>query len=164
MFSATFGLFLQYFHVFLSFLPVFQAFTCHICIYWQNSLAEQLSTVTWQDRIEELGPPLTGKNVGRKGLNFGRTKWLAPLWKWPSYAYDFGPYIYFVGCVVVIRNIFKCRRLYNCSQAHQTCYNIHTTHLTRSSFIVKSIIISTLLPDLKDRMGSTRSQALAEQR
>ena len=30
----------------------------------------------------------------------------------------------------------------------QTCYNIHTTHLTRSSFIVKSLIISTLLPDL----------------
>ena len=79
LFFATFGWFLQYFHVFLSFLPVFQAFTCHICIYWQNSLAEQLSTVTWQDRIEELGPPLTGKNVGRKGLNFGRTEWLAPL-------------------------------------------------------------------------------------
>ena len=35
-------------------------------------------------------PPLTGKNFGRKGLNFGRTEWLAPLWKWPSYAY--GPH------------------------------------------------------------------------
>jgi len=36
-------------------------------------------------------PPLTGKNFGRKGLNFGRTEWLAPLWKWPSYAY--APYL-----------------------------------------------------------------------
>ena len=32
LFSDTFGWFLQYFHVFLSFLPVCQAFTCNICL------------------------------------------------------------------------------------------------------------------------------------
>ena len=80
--------------IFVCFLPLLDGFCnilmffFHFCLffshspaifaYWQNSLAEKLSTVTWQDRIEELGPPLTGKNVGRKGLNFGRTEWLAP--------------------------------------------------------------------------------------
>ena len=91
--------------IFVCFLPLLDGFCnilmffFHFCLffshspaifaYWQNSLAEKLSTVTWQDRIEELGPPLTGKNVGRKGLNFGRMEWLAPLWKWPSYAYAY---------------------------------------------------------------------------
>ena len=81
--------------IFVCFLPLLDGFCnilmffFHFCLffshspaifaYWQNSLAEKLSTVTWQDRIEELGPPLTGKNCGRKGLNFGRTEWLAPL-------------------------------------------------------------------------------------
>ena len=38
---------------------------------WHSSLA-------WQNRIGELGPPLTGKIFGRKGLSFGRTEWLDP--------------------------------------------------------------------------------------
>ena len=50
-----------------------------IFVYGQNSLAEQ-NWGTW--------PPLTGKNIGRKGLNFGRTEWLAPTWIWPSCAYE----------------------------------------------------------------------------
>merc|ERR1712079_801331 len=71
--------------IFVCFLPLLDGFCnifmlfFHFCLffshspaifaYWQDSLAEKLSTVTWQDRIEE--PPLTGKNGGRKGLNFG---------------------------------------------------------------------------------------------
>ena len=53
--------------------------------HWQNSLAEKLRTA---EQNRRTWPPLTGKNVGRKGLNFGRMGWLAPLWKWSSYAYE----------------------------------------------------------------------------
>ena len=59
--------------IFVCFLPLLVGFCnifmffFHFCLlfshspdifaYWQNSLTEQLSMVTWQDRIEELGPP-----------------------------------------------------------------------------------------------------------
>ena len=75
LFSATFGLFLPYFPVFLQFLNVLQPFTCNIC-----PLAEQFGRVAQHGRTESanLAPP-DRKNFGRKGLNFGRTEWLAPL-------------------------------------------------------------------------------------
>ena len=41
--------------------------------------------------------PLAGRNFGRKGLNFGRMKLLAPPQKWPRYAY--GP-IYIMWIVL----------------------------------------------------------------
>ena len=41
---------------------------------WQDSLAEKLGTAAWQNKW----PPLAGRNFGRKGLNFGRMKLLAP--------------------------------------------------------------------------------------
>merc|ERR1712155_349448 len=87
---------LHIFQGFLSFLSVFcyfwlvsiifscfsSIFDCFAAIHlqclpigrtvWHSSLA-------WQNRICELGPPLTGKIFGRNGLNFGRTDWLAPL-------------------------------------------------------------------------------------
>ena len=50
---------------------------------WQDSLAEKLGTAAWQNKW----PPLAGRNFGRKGLNFGRMKLLAPPKKWPRYAY-----------------------------------------------------------------------------
>ena len=63
LFSATFDWFLPHFPGFLSFLIVFKSFVCHFCPYWQNSLAEELRTVAWQERIEfwqdgMVGPPL----------------------------------------------------------------------------------------------------------
>ena len=42
---------------------------------WQDSLAGQIGTAAWQN----TWPPLAGRNFGRKGLNFGRMKLLAPL-------------------------------------------------------------------------------------
>ena len=41
---------------------------------WQDSLAEKLGTAAWQN----TWPPLAGRYFGRKGLNFGRMKLLAP--------------------------------------------------------------------------------------
>merc|ERR1739836_55753 len=81
--------FLSFLSVFCHFWLVSTIFSCFSSIFdcfaaihlqclpigrtvWHSSLA-------WQNRIGKLGPPLTGKNFGRKGLNFGRTEWLAPL-------------------------------------------------------------------------------------
>ena len=78
LFSAIFGCFLPHISVFPPFLPVFQPFICHFC-----QFAEQFGRVAWHSSLAEQNwgtwPPLTGKNVGRKGLNFGRMEWLAPL-------------------------------------------------------------------------------------
>lgn len=87
IFSAIFGCFLPHIPVFPPFLLVFQPFICHFC-----QFAEQIGRVAWHRSLAEQNwgtwPPLTGEIFGRKGLNFGRTEWLAPPWKWPSYAYD----------------------------------------------------------------------------
>jgi len=89
-FSVIFVCFLPllvgFYHIFQFFFN-FWLFCSHspaMFAYWQNSLAEKLSMA---EQNRRTWPPLTGKNFGRKGLNFGRTEWLAPLWKWPSYAY-----------------------------------------------------------------------------
>ena len=79
--------------IFGCFLPFLVGF-CHIFLFFFHFLlfcsqAEQFGKVTLHSKTESANlAPLTGKNVGRTGLNFGRTEWLAPLWKWPSYAYD----------------------------------------------------------------------------
>ena len=65
------------------FLPVFQHLSATFP-HWQNSLAEWLGATAWQNRFGELGPPLVGRNFGRKGLKFGRMEWLAPLYIYTS--------------------------------------------------------------------------------
>ena len=77
LFSAIFGCFLPHIPVFPPFLPFFQPFIWHFC-----QFAEQFGRVAWHSSLAEQNcrtwPPLTGKFFGRKGLNFGRTEWLAP--------------------------------------------------------------------------------------
>ena len=85
--------------IFVWFLPLLVGF-CHISLFflhfclfcshlsfisahWQDSLVEKLGTAAWQN----TWPPLAGRNFGRKGLNFGRMKLLAPPKKLPRYAY-----------------------------------------------------------------------------
>ena len=91
--------------IFVCFLPLLVGF-CHTFLYfshfclffshlssnlsisrtvWQDSLAEKIGTAAWQNKW----PPLAGRNFGRKGLNFGRMKLLAPPKKWPRYAYEY---------------------------------------------------------------------------
>ena len=67
--------------IFFCFSPIFCLFFCHLFsslsisrTVWQDSFAEKLCTAAWQN----TWPPLAGKNFGRKGLNFGRMKLLAP--------------------------------------------------------------------------------------
>ena len=80
-------LFLSFFVWFLPLLVGFchiSLFFLHFCLFcshlsfisahWQDSLVEKLGTAAWQN----TWPPLAGRNFGRKGLNFGRMKLLAP--------------------------------------------------------------------------------------
>ena len=49
-----------------------------IFAYWQDSLAEKLSTVTWQDRIEELAPPPDRKKWWQERIEFWQDGMVGP--------------------------------------------------------------------------------------
>ena len=49
-----------------------------IFAYWQDSLAEKLSTVTWQDRIEELAPLPDRKKWWQERIEFWQDGMVGP--------------------------------------------------------------------------------------
>ena len=69
--------FLQYFPIFSLIFACFSAFISHIIgrTVWQSSLAQQLGST----KLENLAPPLAGKNVSRKVLNFAGWNGWHPL-------------------------------------------------------------------------------------
>ena len=80
--------------IFVCFLPLLDGFCnilmffFHFCLffshspaifaYWQDSLAEKLSTVTWQDRIEELAPPPDRKKWWQERIEFWQDGMVGP--------------------------------------------------------------------------------------
>ena len=77
LFSAIFGCFLPHIPVFPPFLPFFQPFIWHFCQFAEQKQKSSLAQQFGRTELQNLAP-LTGKFFGRKGLNFGRTEWLAP--------------------------------------------------------------------------------------
>ena len=87
--------------IFVCFLPLLVGFCSpflffsHFCLFFSHlssnlsiSRTGQLGRKAWYCSLAEHMAPLAGRNFGRKGLNFGRMKLLAPPQKWPRYAYD----------------------------------------------------------------------------